>query len=426
MRTLELSPTPSAAAVARALSDRPGLAWLDRGAEGCFVWGEGPRVSAGPDWAEEARALLRPRAPHPLGFQSGLVGWLGYEAGRFCERMPIHPRSRRLPDLHLRRYEGALHHRAGRWVAVGPETFLAEARAALASAREIPLSEATGRRVATEPEACFLDGVGRVLEHIARGDCYQVNLARRLRVEGVGDPLEAYLRLRQRSPAAHGSYLDTPWGQVLCNSPELFLSLRGDLVESRPIKGTRPLGFAAELEASAKERAELTMIVDLVRNDLGRVCAPGSIEAGPRLLRELPTLLHAEQAVRGRLVGDAFDLVRASFPPGSVTGAPKVLAMAVIRALEPAPRGVYTGAIGCFDDSGDCRLSVAIRAATVVDEVAELHVGCGLVADSDPASELEESELKARALLDALVQPKRRAAAAGSSAAQMAEITAQA
>lgn len=426
MRTLELSSTPSAASVARCLASEDDLVWLDSGADGFFTWAATDRIEAGPDWVRSARSCLTPARSSPLGFDAGLVGWLGYEAGRFCERMPEPRGARALPDLGLRRYEGALHRKAGRWIAVGPEPFLARARDAVASAVERPPTPPSGRRVGIEDRARFEEGVRRVLQHIEAGDCYQVNLARRLLVEDIGDGLDAYLRLRDASPASHGAYLVFDGVELLSNSPELFLRLRDGVAESRPIKGTRPLGQQVELRESAKERAELTMIVDLVRNDLGRVCVPGSVETGPRVLRELPTLLHAEQSVTGQLRGDAFDLVQASFPPGSVTGAPKVLAMEVIHALEPVPRGVYTGAIGWFSDGGDAELSVAIRTATVVRGSAELHVGCGLVADSDPGMEFEESELKAEALLGALVQPIPRAVVSGSSAPRTAEMTAHA
>jgi anthranilate/para-aminobenzoate synthase component I len=160
----------------------------------------------------------------------------------------------------------------------------------------------------------------------------------------------------------------------------------------------------AELEADPKERAELTMIVDLVRNDLGRVCAPGSVRAGPRQLSALPTLSHAAQSVFGQLQPglDPFDLLSASFPPGSVTGAPKVAAMATIHALEEAPRGAYCGAWGFITDHGDAELAVSIRVAQVLGDEARVHVGCGVVADSDPDRELDETTLKAQAWRRAL------------------------
>ena len=406
--------TPSCEAVAWALRDEPDLCWIDQGATGFFVWGA----------VDEARSLAQARdllrgAPARAGFRSGLVGWIGYEAGAAVERMPPPVGPRLVPDVLLRRYEGALRYDPAGWTAVGASG--ERARAALDQATTPPPSTPTGRLVDRGDPDAFLAGVERVLGWIAEGDHYQVNLARALRVADVGDPLLAWLRMR---PASHGAFLQSEHGHVLSRSPELFLRVRDGQVTSRPIKGTRPLGQAAELEADPKERAELTMIVDLVRNDLGRVCVPGTVTAGPRVIRTLPTLLHAERQVSGRLRGDALDAIAAAFPPGSVTGAPKVQAMARIAQLEATPRGVYTGAIGWLDDGGDAQLSVAIRTATVVDDVATVHVGCGLVADSDPRRELAESDLKARALLQALVKPE--AAAATSSAPQIAEMTAQA
>ncbi|MCP4808407.1 MAG: anthranilate synthase component I family protein [Proteobacteria bacterium] len=409
--------TPDCEAVAWALRDEPDLCWIDRGERGFFVWG----ATASADSIEAGRALLRPATRRSGEFVSGVVGYVGYEAGREVERMPEPIGSRLLPDVGLRRYEGALRYDGTIWSTSGPPSFCSRARRALAEAGAPPRSRATGRVVDVGDPAAFVAGVERVLRWIAEGDHYQVNLARALRIAGVGDPLLAWLRLR---PATWGAFLAVPGGHVLSSSPELFLRIRDGRVVSRPIKGTRPVGLEAELEMDPKERAELTMIVDLVRNDLGRICVPGSVVAGPRTLRALPTLLHAEQEVSGELAGDAFDAIAAAFPPGSVTGAPKVQAMARIRELEPVPRGVYTGAIGWFDDGGDAELSVAIRTATVVDDVATVHVGCGLVADSIPARELEESDLKAKALVQALVNPL--AAASTSSEVQIAEMTAQA
>ena len=201
--------------------------------------------------------------------------------------------------------------------------------------------------------------------------------------------------------APHGAFLQVPGGALISDSPELFWRLESGRVHTRPIKGTAPLGCEAALESDPKERAELTMIVDLMRNDLGRVCTPGSVQVSPRRIFALPTLLHAEQQVEGRLAPgrDALDLMDASFPPASITGAPKVQAMATIHALESTPRGAYTGAIGAFLDGGDAEFSVAIRVLQALDHTTLLHVGCGIVADSDPASEVRETWLKARSWL---------------------------
>ncbi len=382
-----------------------GLSWLDGGPDGNSVlcWGPVDQVDPGPGWPEAARRLLRPRPRSPV-FSGGLVGAIGYEAGGELERMPEPRAGGPLPGLVLRRYEGAVHVRQGRWSVAGSAAFRAHARQRVAALRPAPVATPTQARVVDEgdPQG-FRRSIERLLEHIAAGDCYQANLARRLLIVGVEDALDVYRRVRTR-PAEWGAFLELDGGALLSNSPELFLRRRGQEVVSRPIKGTRPLGRGEELLGDPKERAELTMIVDLVRNDLGRVCVPGSVRAEPRQVRALPTLLHAEQAVSGRLRPglDALDLLGASFPPGSVTGAPKVQAMQLIRELEPVPRGLYTGAVGWFDDGGDLELSVAIRVAQVHGDRAWVHVGCGIVADSQPLAEVAESRLKFEAWRQAL------------------------
>lgn len=403
-------PGPDPVAVLRAVGSGRGRFWLDDAVAGVGVlgWDPGPALRT----LDELPAPGGRRLPEGARFAGGWVGWLGYEAGRRWEAQPDPCGPTPLPDLGLRRYDGGLSYGPEGWVAAGSAAFVRDARAVLRRAGPAEARAPVSARL-VDPGApdAFLRGVAAVLDHIAAGDCYQVNLARRLVLELSGEGLDAYRQLRAVSPARFGAWIEHEAGQVLSNSPELFLEVVGREVRSQPIKGTCGLGrsvrerlrLAQALLDSDKECAELTMIVDLVRNDLGRVCEPGSIGASPRAVRVLPTLQHAEQTVSGRLrtgLGAA-ELVRAAFPPGSVTGAPKVAAMAHIRALEAHPRGVYTGAIGYVDDSGDARLSVAIRTATLVQRRAELHVGCGLVADSDPEAELAESELKAAAFLGA-------------------------
>jgi anthranilate/para-aminobenzoate synthase component I len=246
--------------------------------------------------------------------------------------------------------------------------------------------------------------VGRVLAHLRAGDCYQVNLSRRLIVSSPGDPFLAWLRLRASNPARRAILVETPVGAIVSNSPELLLRARGRRLLSVPIKGTAPLGSPPiSLLRSAKERAELTMIVDLVRSDLGRVAAPGSVEAGPRRVGPVGHVLHAMQRVQARLEDGktGIDAIEALFPPGSVTGAPKVRAMELIAELESCARGAYCGAIGMIGGER-VDLNVAIRTVSFVGGEAHVQVGAGIVIGSSPEREFEETELKARRMLEAL------------------------
>src|SRR5438477_72169 len=224
---------------------------------------------------------------------------------------------------------------------------------------------------------------------------------------------ELAAHLPRRHPVPYGAYIDFGKAQLVANSPELFLRRRGRCVETQPIKGTRPRGdrpgrdaaLVAELLADPKERAEHVMIVDLERNDLGRVCETGSVVVERyAAVESYPTVHHLVSTVAGRLRHDVglADLLRATFPGGSITGAPKVRAMEIIRELEPWPRERYTGAFGFLDPRGDLELALAIRTATVSGGVVRYHAGGGIVADSDPERELAETWLKTAALRRAL------------------------
>jgi para-aminobenzoate synthetase component I len=263
----------------------------------------------------------------------------------------------------------------------------------------------------------FEEGVRRSVERIRAGEIFQVNLCRRIETALPAAKLpDLYRRLRAASPAEHGAFFDLGEDRALLSvSPELFLSVRDGEVETKPIKGTRARGatpredraLARELAESVKDRAELTMIVDVARNDLGRVCEPGSIE----VLRHaevltLPTLHHTVSTVRGRLPPGgperAVDLLRAAFPPASITGAPKIRAMTVAAREEEVRRGPAMGAFGWISLAGDLELAVAIRTAVAARGKVAYHAGCGIVVDSDPELEHEESAVKARAFLTAL------------------------
>ncbi|MGH7162990.1 MAG: aminodeoxychorismate synthase component I, partial [Planctomycetota bacterium] len=259
----------------------------------------------------------------------------------------------------------------------------------------------------------YLAAVRKAREYIRAGDVFQVNYAHEFRARFRGEPLALYLRLREANPAPYGAYLDLGGGRaILSTSPELFLRLRGRDVQTRPIKGTRPRGrgeredaaLREELARSEKDAAELAMIVDLERNDLGRICVPGSVVvAEERAVETYASVHHQVATVRGEVEEgyDRGDLIAAAFPGGSVTGAPKVRAMEIIDELEAGHRGPYTGAIGLFGDDGSLDLNIAIRTVVVANGEARLHVGGGIVADSDPEAEFEETLAKGRAIFHA-------------------------
>ncbi|MEK7468222.1 MAG: anthranilate synthase component I family protein [Planctomycetota bacterium] len=254
--------------------------------------------------------------------------------------------------------------------------------------------------------ASYVRAVRRAIRYIHAGDIFQVNLARRFSARIAGDIPELRFRLREASPAPFGAWLDLGGGRhVISTSPERFLKVDGRRVETQPIKGTRPRGKTAaedarlrrELERSEKEKAELAMIVDMERNDLGRVCRAGSIRvAEARAIEAYPQVFHGVATVTGELRRgvDHVDLLRATFPGGSISGAPKVRAMEIIEELEPTRRSVYTGAIGWLARDA-MELSIAIRTVLVDGGVATWQVGSGITAESD--AEAEELETRAKA-----------------------------
>ncbi len=261
--------------------------------------------------------------------------------------------------------------------------------------------------------AAYRQAVQQSKDYIAAGDIFQVNLSQRFACPLPATPWQLYRRLRRINPAPFAAYLSYPELVVASASPERFLQVRGEQVESRPIKGTRRRGrnpaedarLSQELVNSDKDRAELVMIIDLQRNDIGRVCRYGSVQV-PELIRleGYPTVWHLVSTVRGALAEgrDVSDLLRASFPGGSITGAPKIRAMEIIEELEPVKRGVYTGSIGYLGFDGRCDLNIVIRTFVIKDQVAYFNAGGGIVADSDPDEEYWETIYKARALMQAL------------------------
>ena len=259
----------------------------------------------------------------------------------------------------------------------------------------------------------YVKAVSRVRSYIAAGAVFQVNLAQRFEADLRVPPYELYSRLRKINPAPFASYLSLPGVTVVSASPERFLRVQGDLVETRPVKGTRPRGgdpiedrrLAEELQESAKDRAENVMIVDLERNDLGRVCRYGTVKVSElAVLETFPTVFHLTSTILGRLRADRsnIDLLKATFPGGSVTGAPKVRAMEIIDELEPTRRAVYTGSLGYISFDGRMDLSIVIRTLLIKNGRAYFQVGGGITYDSDPEAEYVETMDKARAIIAAL------------------------
>jgi para-aminobenzoate synthetase component 1 len=376
-----------------------------------------------------------------LPFGPGFYGYLSYDLAPYIEPTSgLSPcRDIALPDLWFGLYEAVLvldhlERRAHLVGAPGPAwEVLKEALAhelERGGSGDPPRTTLDPPRTRAGPGAThnmtreeFLRAVARAREYIAAGDIFQVNLSRRLTapLAGPGDPADLYLRLRRANPAPYAAYLDLGGGRaILSSSPELFLDLRDGAVVTRPIKGTRPhrpgaealnARMRAELVASEKDRAELVMIVDLERNDLGRVCSYGSVRvAEPRAVEAYASVYHTVATVTGRLHEDRdlVDLLKATFPGGSITGAPKIRSMQIIAELEPTRRSVYTGAVGYLgpaspgERAGRCVLNIAIRTLLAADGNVHLQVGGGIVADSRPEEEYAETEDKARAALEAL------------------------
>ncbi|ACG75199.1 para-aminobenzoate synthase, subunit I [Anaeromyxobacter sp. K] len=380
----------------------------------------------------------------PAPFVGGAAGYLGYGLARELERLPRAARDASgAPDAVLGLYDRVLVlDRVARRTHLsclaspdlpGRAPFDEVRRAVLEAARQGTAavdaapepSRAGGEPVEPvesdeEPllrdltREAYLASVRRIQDYVAAGDVYQVNFTGRWFAPVRGrDPWALHRRLMRLNPAPFAAWLGFDAVQVSCASPERFLRVDGAEVETRPIKGTAPRGrtpqddarLRAALLASAKDRAELAMIVDVARNDLGRVCTLGSVrvDAFPEVERH-PSVHHLVATVRGRLAPGrgACDLLRAAFPAASITGAPKIRAMEIVEALEPVARGVYTGSIGYLGFQGTADLNVAIRTLVVAGSAVHLHAGGGIVADSVPEAEHDEAELKARNLVRAV------------------------
>jgi len=423
--------------------------------EGVLRNRSGHVLASGADevWAQLGKAMRPVAAAAPqCPYSPGWIGYVDYEAGRLVERLPGRSaRDTRLPDLRLAFYDAIL-----LCDTVDKAAWLVELKfrqtpppGAGAGAEMLgrilassPCTSQTGApRVWREPQANadvhrdfgaartalppvsnftpdqYRRAITRCVEYIAAGDIFQANISQRFEAPGAADPRTTYRMLRARNPANYAAYIEFSQDGRLCavlsSSPELFLSVRGRRVITRPIKGTRgrsgdeaaDAAACADLLASPKDNAELAMIVDLLRNDLGRVCRYGSVRVTePCKLEAHPTVFHLVATIEGVLRDDVdqAQLLRATFPGGSITGAPKIRAMEIIDELEGLARGVYTGCLGIVCADGACQWNIAIRTIIYDDGRALVQAGGGIVADSRPDDEYHETIDKARALIEAL------------------------
>jgi para-aminobenzoate synthetase component 1 len=433
------------------LGSEPFLVMNSRGSEITLIRGREHEVQHGNPFDAMGKLLELYKLDHcpaPVPFLGGAVGYFSYDLCHFIERLPSTAiDDLKLPEIYFAFYDTvmAFDHLEGRayLVATGfPET---EERQRLSRARmrleeikawlyaaspnqeaSLPRSERLGegefqpiqenRRVLLKsnftPEE-YIKAVDRVREYIAAGDVFQVNISQRFEATLKIPPYELYKRLRMVNPAPFASYLNFQGMTIVSASPERFLKVQGDLVETRPIKGTRPRGkdpvederLAQELTHSTKDRAENVMIVDLERNDLGRVCRYGTVNVTELAILEIfPTVFHLTSTVVGKLRRGKsnIDLLKATFPGGSITGAPKVRAMEIIDELEPTKRSVYTGSIGYLSFNADMDINIVIRTFLIKEGKAYFQVGGGIIYDSDSEAEYMETLDKARALIRAL------------------------
>jgi para-aminobenzoate synthetase component 1 len=445
------------------LGSEPFLVMTSRGSEVTLLRGQEHEVQCGNPFDTMGKLLEAyelDHCPAPVPFLGGAVGYFGYDLCQFIECLPSTAiDDLGLPESYFAFYDTimAFDHLEGRvyLVATGfPELeegqrlsrarmkleemkgWLCSNHSVVAVSRSLEQSQEEAKQsrdkdcLATTapldgaqkeeiklksnfaPEE-YIEAVSRVREYIAAGDVFQVNLSQRLEADLKVSPYELYKRLRAVNPAPFAGYLNLPGVTIVSASPERFLKVQSDLVETRPVKGTRPRGgdcaederLAYELTHSSKDRAENVMIVDLERNDLGRVCHYGTVKVTElAILETFPTVFHLTSTVTGRLRRGRtnVDLLKAAFPGGSITGAPKVRAMEIIDELEPTRRSVYTGSIGYLGFNEDMDINIVIRTFLIKEGKAYFQVGGGIIYDSDPEAEYVETLDKARALIRAL------------------------
>ena len=403
------------------------------GGYGCFT-GRSPDVARGEGPFEDLRRHLGcvTVAPDPRWpFTGGLVGWFGYDVRLLLERLPDrHPRDQSTPDWHfvacrvcVLRDEATGETVVARLEDPGDDALTSRVRHDARVVRErltdparrpVPVPPPPGLTVTAPPAEDHVRAVARALDHLRAGDVYQVNVSQRFSAPAPADTVGLYRRLREENPPTFGAFQAFPGGALLSVSPERFLSVdRSGGVRSRPVKGTARRDADPDLDrllaegllASPKDRAELAMIVDVLRNDLSRVCVPGSVSVPEAMVLEThPTVHHLVAEVAGTLEAgrDRLDLLAAALPGGSITGAPRIRAMQIIDELEACRRGPYTGAFGYLGYDGRMDTNVLIRTVVIVGDRLTFHGGGGIVIASDPEGERRETVHKVMGILRAL------------------------
>jgi len=429
--SVELPYQTDAAHYYAALADMPWAVWLDSGGMArhdiltaapqrmLVLGGEATQCDPFAMLRGELGEQIAPVADVP--FAGGALGYWGYD---LAQQMSALPRAgedaRQLPDMAVGIYDWALvldhqqhtarlvsHQRYAETAHLLPQILIR-----LQNKPELPPDDfrVHGKITSNFTPDSYASAFASVQNYLKSGDCYQINLAQRFSAVASGDALGAYLTLRSLSPAPYSAFLNLPQVQILCASPECFLRVQNGKVETKPIKGTRPRSsdakqdsqLAEELRNHPKDRAENLMIVDLLRNDLGKSCVPGSVRV-PKLfeVESFANVHHLVSTVEGKLAEgrDALDVLRDCFPGGSVTGAPKLRAIQIIEQLEPHRRGIYCGAIGYVGFDGNMDSNIVIRTLVYANNEVRCWAGGGIVADSDEKAEYQETLDKASAML---------------------------
>ncbi len=351
-----------------------------------------------------------------LPFVGGALGYFAYDLGRRVEKLPAHAEHDiAMPDMAVGLYEWAMvvdhQQKTAQWVGVNLDQAMAWAESQ-ANVTTIPFALTSPWQSNMTPST-YDEKFGRVQDYLKSGDCYQINLAQRFKANYEGSEWMAYQKLEKFNQAPFSAFIRTEQGAILSVSPERFLELRDKTIETKPIKGTRPRSedkkqdeaFAQELQNAEKDQAENLMIVDLLRNDIGRVAKPGTVHV-PKLfdIESFPAVHHLVSTIRAQLDRQytACDLLRAGFPGGSITGAPKVRAMEIIEELEPHRRSAYCGSIGYISRHGQMDTSITIRTLVAFEQQIYAWAGGGLVADSQSESEFQETLDKLSRILPVL------------------------